>query len=369
MRNNRLDDIIKCNIDLSSPVSNDATFDSICIIVPGPEAEGTIAITKAFAISKADELLDYGFTTDDVAYIAATVAFSQNPCPDSIYVSVRKPTSEEGIEPVEYEDIALALSRANDESGAYGYHITGFKDPADVQGAISWIEANEKMFAFEYTDIDACPVKNTNFFRSFGFYSGQADGYEDGEVPAENEYAALAHMACCFGYQPGSETWAYKTLATIVPSWLSTQQKKDLEAAYINTYRRYSGANVTFGGYVLAGEWIDVIRFRDWLKAEIQTNTFNALKTNTKVPYTDGGIGLIESAMEEAMAEGTEVGGIAPTEYDGNDNAIPGYTIIVPTASNLTEAERKSRKLSGCKWSARLAGAIHLVEINGNLTF
>ena len=35
----------------------------------------------------------------------------------------------------------------------------------------------------------------------------------------------------------------------------------------------------------------------------------------------------------------------------------------------VSEAERKSRKLPGVKWSARLAGAIHVVEIGGNLTF
>lgn len=60
---------------------------------------------------------------------------------------------------------------------------------------------------------------------------------------------------------------------------------------------------------------------------------------------------------------------IAPTEYDDDDNPIYGYTVTVPKASDLTEAERKSRKLTGCKWSARLAGAIHAVEISGNLTF
>lgn len=119
----------------------------------------------------------------------------------------------------------------------------------------------------------------------------------------------------------------------------------------------------------LAGEWIDVIRFRDWLKNELQIRTFNALKTNRKVPFTDGGIGLIEGVMDSTLKDGQDIGGIAPTEYDDDDNPIYGYSVTVPKASDLTEAERKSRKLTGCKWSARLAGAIHAVEISGNLTF
>ena len=63
MKNNSLDDIIKCNVEISNPASNDATFDSILLVVPGPEADGTKTMEKTTVITKADELLDYGFTT------------------------------------------------------------------------------------------------------------------------------------------------------------------------------------------------------------------------------------------------------------------------------------------------------------------
>lgn len=373
MKNNSLDDIVKCNIEISNPASNDATFDSILLVVKGPDASGEKTMSRTTAIAQADELLDYGFTTDDAAYIAATVAFSQNPAPSSIYICIREEISEEGAEDAEavvaYEDIRITLARANGEVSFYGIHLTEFGDEADIQEAISWTEANEKIFGFEYTDIEKCPVKNFSFYRSFGMFSGKADGYDTGEQPIENEYAALAWMAKCFGYDPGTETWNMKELATIVPSTLSTDEKKLLEESNINSFRRYAGSNITFGGSMLSGEWIDVIRFRDWLKAEMQINVFNTLKANRKVPFTDGGIGLIEGQMEATLSKGQTVGGIAPTEYDSDNNEIPGYTVTVPRASDLTESERKSRKLSGCRYTARLAGAIHIVEIQGNLTF
>lgn len=373
MKNNSLDDIVKCNIEISNPASNDATFDSILLVVKGPDASGEKTMSRTTAIAQADELLDYGFTTDDAAYIAATVAFSQNPALSSIYICIRQEISEEGAEDAEavvaYEDIRTTLARANGEVSFYGIHLTEFGDEADIQEAISWTEANEKIFGFEYTDIEKCPVKNFSFYRSFGMFSGKADGYDTGEQPIENEYAALAWMAKCFGYDPGTETWNMKELASIVPSALSTDEKKLLEENGINSFRRYAGSNITFGGNMLSGEWIDVIRFRDWLKAEMQTNVFNALKTNRKVPFTDGGIGLIEGQMESTLSKGQTIGGIAPTEYDSEDYEIPGYTVTVPLASDLTEAERKSRKLTGCRYTARLAGAIHIVEIHGNLTF
>lgn len=371
MRNNPLDDIVKCDIEISSPGSSDETFDTILLVVPGPDAEGTAKIAGTTVISKADELLDYGFTTDSDAYIAATVAFSQSPAPSELYFIVRSSTTEgEGENAVTtYEDIQTVLARANSEVSFYGIHLTSFKDAEDIQAAVSWTEANEKVFGFEYTDIESCPVKNFSYYRSFGVFSGLADGYLASEQPIENEYAALAWMAKCFGYDPGTETWDLKELATIVPSKLGTAQKKSLKDTNINRFLRYAGCNCAIGGNMLSGEWIDVIRFRDWLKNELQIRVFNALKVNKKVPFTDGGIGLIEGTMDSTLKEGQDIGGIAPTEYDDDDNAILGYSVTVPKASDLTEAERKARKLTGCKWSARLAGAIHVVEISGNLTF
>lgn len=364
MNNNPLDDIIKCDIDISNPGSSDASFDSILLVVAGPTAKGTATISGTTAISKADELLDYGYKTDSPAYIAATVAFSQNPSPDEVYFVVREKTADKDT----YEDVATTLARANGEASFYGIHLTEFRDSADIEAAKTWAEANEKLYAFEYTDIDSCPVKNFSYYRTYGIFSGLADGYAAGEQPVENQYASLALMAKCFGYDPGTETWHLKELATIVPTRLSTAQKKALKEKHINTFLRYAGSNCAIGGLTLAGEWIDVIRFRDWLKNELQIRIFNALKANRKVPFIDAGIGLIEGTMESTLKDGQDIGGISPTEYDKDDNPIYGYTVIVPKASDFTEAERKQRKLKGCKWSARLAGAIHVVEVGGNLT-
>lgn len=377
MKTNPLDEIVKCDIEISNPASNDATFDSILLIVPAPTAavasgqNQTRSVAKAFSVSKADELLEYGYTNTSETYTAARVAFSQNPAPDKLYFCVRSTvTTGEGNDAVtSNEPVATTLARANTEISFYGFHLTAFRESADIAAAVEWAEANEKLFGFEYTDASACPVQNFNYFRSFGLYSGKADGYASGAQPDENLYAALAWMAKCFCYAPGTETWHLKSLKTIVPSALSTAEKETLGNTHISTFLRYAGDNVTIGGYTLSGEWIDVIRFMDWLKNEMQVRVFNVIKVNRKVPYTDTGIGLVEGAMKAALAQGQTIGGIAATEYDDEGNEIPGYTVTVPHAAALTEAQRKSRKLTGCKYTARLAGAIHIVEIEGYLTF
>ena len=180
MKNNPLDDIVKCDIDLSDPVSNEQSFGSLCLIVPPPAAASAKGLKKATLIYKASELLDYGFTVEDVAYRAAQVACSQNPAPTELYMCVRGTVEPEkpsdGSDPGDPTDesITNTLIRAQSECGAYGYHLSEYKDADDLVEAIKWAESETVVLGFEYTDIENFPVKNTSYYRTFGIFSGQA---------------------------------------------------------------------------------------------------------------------------------------------------------------------------------------------------
>lgn len=365
MRNNPLDDIVKCDIEISSPGSSDATFDTILVVAPQPDAWGEKGPVDVFAISTADELLDYGYDTSKVAYAAATVAFSQNPAPDRLLIAPRK------LDGDHYEDMTALLARVAAQEQFYGISITTFMAYEDMEAAMKWTEANEKLLGLPWILGETGEhLKNMSYYRTFFACPFPADGYKGIEdSPFENQFLPLAIMAKCFGYDPGTETWNLKELAGIVPTVLSTQEKDELAELNVSTFLRYAGTNCFMGGKTAAGEWIDVIRFRDWLKNEMQINVFNALKTNKKVPYTDAGIQMLAGVMEAVLKKAQDIGGIAPNQYDSYANPTYGYTLTVPKAQDLTEAERKSRKLTGCKWTARLAGAIHVVEISGYLTF
>lgn len=73
--------------------------------------------------------------------------------------------------------------------------------------------------------------------------------------------------------------------------------------------------------------------------------------------------------MKASLDRGQRVGGIAEDEYDEEENLIPGYTTTVPRSASLTASEKASRKLTGCSFMARLAGAIHQVAVTGTLTY
>ena len=249
----------------------------------------------------------------------------------------------------------------------YGIAMTSRAD-ADILAMANWAEANNKLFGTcvsgsdvldgsDNTDI-ASQLMLNNFYRTFSFY------HED-----TADFPEVAVMSRCFTAVPGSETWANKRLAGVKVDPLTETQFIVLRNKNVNTFEKFRNLSLTQTGKVAAGEWIDVIRFRDWLAEEIKVNVLNVLVNNEKVPYTDAGIAIIEGAIRQSLRQGQVNGGIAPVEYDEEGNKNLGYTVTVPLAANISANQKASRILTDVKFTARLAGAIHVVEITGSLTY
>ena len=253
------------------------------------------------------------------------------------------------------------------DSDFYGVALTSRAD-ADILAMAAWAEANGKLYGTcvsgsdvldgaDNTDI-ASQLMLNNYFRTFSFYHT-----DDADFPE------VAVMARCFTVTPGGETWALKQLAGVKVDALTETEYNVLKAKNVNTFERFRNLSLTQNGKVAAGEWIDVIRFRDFLEEEIKVNVVNAMINRNKVPYTDAGIAIIEAAIRQALARGQATGGIAPTEYDENGNENLGYTVTVPLAATISPNQKASRILEDVQFTARLSGAIHVVEIDGSLTY
>jgi hypothetical protein len=101
----------------------------------------------------------------------------------------------------------------------------------------------------------------------------------------------------------------------------------------------------------------------------MQLRIFNLLLINPKIPYTDQGIMLVESQMIASLQAATAAGIVAPNQFDDDGNLIPGFTVSVPSAASMTATQRASRVLEGCTFGANLAGAIHVIKVNGTLQY
>lgn len=355
-----LDRIVNITIELQTVVSSGASFDNILIVGPAPKTpleEVTIPDVGVYtSLSAVNEMgwVSEGDSADPVG-IAARIAFSQSVKPQKIYIAVQKTTEGSTLEAP-----TATLSRAESENGWYVALAAGIPEE-DLEDMAEWTEAREKMFGYAYADPADNPVTNT-YYRTFGICYGDDAGSGD-------PYKHVAMAVRFLSYDAGSETWVNKSLASVSVSKFTDTEIDTIDKDHASYYIQVGDTGLVQGGKVRAGEWIDVIRFRDWLKNDMQLRILNLLVKRPKVPYTDKGIGLVRNQMIASLKEGTRRGGIAEDQYNSDDELIPGFTTSVPLAADLSDTQRKSRTLEDCTFSAILAGAIHVVNVNGSLVY
>lgn len=358
--------IATVDIDIQSPIVDDASFDNLLIVGPLPKSPGKTTPPAIGVYSSIDEVADAGWAVSgdaaDPVGEAAAVAFAQSPRPTAVYIAPMQKSDAE-------EKATATITRALSTPGWYVVCTAGV-DKSQYEEIAALVESTEKMFAYTETEVlGGSASVGKVYYRTLGVYGKETAEQEAESIPNANKYINVAFVAKWLSYDSGSETAAHKALASVYPSEISSTDMKKLDQANINYFVTVGSRNLTMGGKVMAGEWADIIRFRDWLKNEMQLNVVNVFATRPKVPYTDGGIALIQNQMLATLRAGQEAGGIAENEFDSDGNTIPGFVVSVPRASSLSDAEKASRKLTKCKFKARLAGAIHFAELKGSLTY
>lgn len=250
----------------------------------------------------------------------------------------------------------------------YGLVLTERVKQAQLDAA-EWAEANEKLFITATSEAEVLnasvttdlvsTLKNSRYFRTAVLY----------HTNANTEYPDAAWIGRVFTIQPGGETWALKGLSSITPSRLTATQRTTIFNKGGNAFEFYQEQiALTNPGKTAAGEWIDVIRFRDWLKDTIQVNMTQMLINRDKLPYTNAGIQVAVANLRASLQEGVEAGGIAADELNTAGETVPGYIVTFPNAVDVPQSIKATRVLY-LEFQARIAGAIHMVEISGSLSY
>jgi len=229
---------------------------------------------------------------------------------------------------------------------------------ADVLAVAGMIEGMKKVFGTSSASLDVKTTSTTDTFsklealgyqRTFGVWSATAD----------TEFPEAAWVGYQLQEQPGSNTWAYKALSGVTVSSLSDTESSNIQAKSASTYERVGGLNSTIGAKMFGGEWIDVIIFVDWLEARMKERLWSRLVNSKKIPYTAAGAAIIEAEIRAQLNDGIRVGGLAP---------VPAPVVVVPDVLSLSTNTRAQRIFEGITFSARLAGAIHFIKVQGTVT-
>ena len=169
---------------------------------------------------------------------------------------------------------------------------------------------------------------------------------------------AAAMLGRCLPLDPGSVTWKFKTLAGIsIEPWTSNEVSQ-LKLRNLNYYTRLSGRNITCDGKTPSGEWIDVTHFIHFITARMQENTFGALVSNDKIPYTNTGVAIIENEVTGTLQLGVSNGGFTDD---------PEFVVTVIKPSQVSATDRANRIYDGISWEAQLANAIHELIFRGRV--
>ena len=335
----------------------DTVMDAAADIVTGVAADIVTAINGTAAPVTAGNVLGVITISSDTAGEAFGVTLTAGA------LAMTQPTTAEAP--------AVSLAAIQAETNDWYGVIMASRAQADILAAAAWVEANEKLQGTSSANpLDYDPANTTGllyqlfqnqYFRTYAFY----------HQLAATQYPDAAIMAKMFTFYPGSETWSLKRLGGIAFDTLSAGQSLAVRNKNGNTFEQFRNFALTREGKVSAGEWIDVIRFRDWLAEQVKINVVSSMiNADGKVPYTDAGIRIIVAAIRQALDLGVARGGIAPEEVDPDDDrVIPSYTISVPASANIAFNDKANRVLNDVKFTARLAGAIHVVNIKGSLTY
>lgn len=256
-------------------------------------------------------------------------------------------------------DAGIATDLSNielEDADWYGFVSTA-KAEDEIKAAASWVQSRRKFFIAGSMNSDVV-VSGSSDIASYlkgQSYSRTALFWNDNHM----DHGDAAFIGRWLPFKPGEETMKFKTLVGTSPTVLTDSKLTQLRAKNANFYVTVAGVNIVQEGKTCYGEFMDVIRFVDWLYANIQEEVFAVLTQESKVPFTDPGVSQIESAIRSVLQRGVEVGGLA---------ADPKYDVLVPKVASVSSIDRASRTLPSVTFYGTLAGAVHNLQIAGTVS-
>lgn len=229
---------------------------------------------------------------------------------------------------------------------------------ADILEVATLIEADKKIYA--YSSAEAAIITSgtgdifstlsaLNFARSAGLYDPDAD----------SAYPEAAWLGVMLPKDPGSATWAFKTLVGQDADTITPTESANARGKNGNTYETIGGVDITRYGTSAEGEYMDITRGVDWLESRLQERIYSKLVSSDKIPYTEQGVAIIEAEIRAQLRDAIAAGVVADS---------PEFTITTPVVANISPVVKATRALPTITFTATLQGAIHNITVIGSVT-
>lgn len=328
------------------------------------------------ALIEADANMPVTAAIGDATSLTLTADVAGESFETSVTANLTAEVTEAGHGPAE------DLDEITDADAAWYCTILASRVVAEIIEVARWTQSASprKIFLAQSSDAaapadaydSATPDDVAEILRALG-YSRTALFWHDDD--AERVDAAVAGKM--LPERPGSETWAHKELVGVTPTLgvgafaalaMPSSQRGNLLGSgsgpggkNANIYYQVTAdVSTTWRGTMASGNWIDEIRFVDWLEAEMAARLYTVQLQNPKIPFTDAGIQMLAAQVLSVLQAAEDTGGIA---------SDPKFTVSAPRASEVSAANRAARVLNPpITFGARLAGAVHEIEIEGSVS-
>jgi hypothetical protein len=326
---------VKVTINLLKPVGT-MGFGYPLILAPNHASE--VAYKECASL---EEVVKAGFAETTSVYKAAYLMFLQNNCPKKIAVCATTKSAVEALPALIGKEWRQLI-------------VVGETDDKWATAIPAYIETTDKLyFATQGTLPESATYKD--YERTVAFVSTQDSEYK--------LIAAAALVGATAGYVAGAITYKNIILKGIPAEVMTAVELETLHKNGAITAVEKAGDLVTSEGITGSGEYIDLVDSKDWIVQQIEYQTQKTLNKMEKVPYDNTGIAILESIALNVLKTAYNNGMIAD-----NEDGTPAYALDYALRSESSDSDVATRKYVGGKFSFVLKGAIHNVEINGEIS-
>lgn len=319
---------------------------------------------------------------DDAApeLVAAKLYFAQKPAPRFVYMGRHDSTVPTGEDPPPAETkkqaVAACLLKAQD---AYGVYVCEASDADNIAVAATIDGLGNGMLFFDSENPDCLTVspaapdiftamKTAKADRAIGIYSLQ-------------DYAGAALMGVAMGHETGRDgsafSLSYLNIEKLNTDSITAAQYEALIAKDGNVFAlRGQNYKLLHMGRCVNGTPYDDVMYVDMTQNAIEARVMEVVAGNrTKLPQTDAGMAVINSAITNACEYMRSVGYIAEGVWNGDEikDLIPGdviaggFMVFIDSFATMLQADREARKAPPIVVAIKTSGTIESVVINVNV--
>ena len=321
---------VKIIINMTKPVGN-VGFG--CPLILEENATKEIAYKE---VASLEALVTAGYAADSKVYKIAQLMFMQEHAPEKIAVCSATSTAKVWL--------------TAESNVSKGWRQLVIVNSGETETAVADVMAT----------IEAQTTYPKMYFANLPFDDDTALTVKDIERTVLCYYTPTANVPCpvaalvgeVAGLEVGSYTLNNMTVKGIEGLDLSEEEIEDIHEKGGITFVVSAGDVVASEGITAGGLFVDNVDGDDYIKQQLEYKTQKVFNNNLKVPYTNVGIAMLESAAIEVLTDAQ------------NKGIIDSFVTVYALREDTTETDRANRRYVGGNITYTRAGAIHKIEIN-----